>query len=113
MQAPFIQIRGWLVTDTIELGGHIELTGFSEVDKGKMVVLKKIIGNYARKFSEKSTNFEKLSLTVKIVHETEASKMYELQAHLIDNGQQSNAELTERNIFVAVDSVLKKIDNHL
>lgn len=35
--------------DTLELGGNIQLTGFSELNGGQMIVLKKIVGNYCEK----------------------------------------------------------------
>ena len=38
--------------DTMQLGGNIELSGFSGVDGASMIVLKKIIGNYGKHFSE-------------------------------------------------------------
>lgn len=99
--------------DTLELGGNIQLTGFSDLDRDRIVVLKKIVGNYARKFSDRSKNFEQLSLTMKPVHETDASRIYELHAKLMDNGKPFVGEATDRNLFVAVDSVLKKIENSL
>ena len=38
---------------SLKLGGNIELFGIENVQPAQMVVLKKIIGMYARKFSEK------------------------------------------------------------
>ncbi len=93
----------------MQLGGNIELTGFRELDPGSLVIIKKMVGNYARKIADQSSNFEKLSLTLKIVHETEASKKFEIKAKALDNGKPSNSEVTERNVFVAVDKALKKL----
>ena len=97
--------------ETIELGGNIKLTGFSDMDKGQMVVLKKIIGNYARRFSDRSETFGGLSITIKAVNETEAGAVYEICATLMDGEKQKDADCKETNIFIAVDSVLKKIEN--
>ena len=99
--------------DLLQLGGNIELSGFREVDGGAMIILKKIIGNYAKKMADKSQNFEKLSLTVKSVHETENSKKFELHAKLLDNGKPFTSSTVDRNIFVAVDDSLKAIMNSL
>lgn len=93
----------------VKLGGNIELSGFRVFDGGTMLVLKKIIGNYARKFSDRSSNFELLSLHVKTIHETEQSKIFEVHAKLIDNGTLYTSQVAHRNSFVAVDSVLKKL----
>ena len=99
--------------DTLELGGNIQLTGFSELDGGQMVVLKKIVGNYARRLSDKAKNFQQLSLTMKKVHETEQSKIYELNAKLMDNGQPIIGSTSDRNLFVALDTVLKKVESSM
>lgn len=95
--------------DVLQLGGNIELSGFKGLDGGIMIVLKKIIGNYAKKMSDRSENFEKLSLTMKPVHENK----YELHAKLIDNGKAHTSSVIDRNLFVAVDSSLKSIMNSI
>ncbi|MBD3249104.1 hypothetical protein GF336_03600 [Candidatus Woesearchaeota archaeon] len=99
--------------DLVELGGNIELSGFSSVDGGMMIVLKKIIGNYARRFSDKGTNFEKLSLNVKSVHEKEGHGLHEMHAKVLDNGKVFASKAEDRNIFVAVDSALKKVSSEM
>lgn len=93
----------------MQLGGNIVLTGFRDLDGSSMVVLKKIVGNYAKKMSEISEKFESLSLTMKKVHETEKSELYEIHAKLMDNGKPVVSEVTDRNLFIAIDGVLKKI----
>ena len=62
--------------EVLQLGGNIELSGFSELDGGVMIVLKKIIGNYAKRMSEKASDFEKLSMNMKLVHAKEKSEKY-------------------------------------
>ena len=93
----------------LQLGGNIELSGFSILDGGMMIVLKKIIGNYARRMSDRAKNFEKLSITIKTVH----GSQYELHAKMLDNGKAVTSAITDRNLFVAVDSALKKIMNEI
>ncbi|MBW2996160.1 hypothetical protein KY332_02535 [Candidatus Woesearchaeota archaeon] len=95
--------------EVLQLGGNIELSGFSSLEGGAMIVLKKIIGNYARKMSDKVNNFEKLSITMKTVH----GNQFETHAKLMDNGKPVNSSVTERNVFVAVDTALKKIMNEI
>ncbi len=96
--------------EIVKLGGNIELSGFRSLDGGTIIVLKKMIGNYAKKFSDKSSNFELLRLHMKTIHKRETSKLFEVHAKLIDNGKHATSEITDRNIFIAVDSVLKKIE---
>ncbi len=98
--------------DVLQLGGNIELSGFKECDYSVMLVLKKIIGNYARKMNDKS-NFEKLSLTMKTIHAKEKSEKYEIHAKLMDNGNPITGECTDRNLFIAIDSALKKIEKNI
>ncbi len=99
--------------DTVELGGNIDLTGFREIEPGMMVVIKKIVGTYAKKFSEQRSDFEKLSISLKTVHKTEGSEKYELHGKLMLGGKPVTSEVTDRNLFFALDSVMKKIENSL
>jgi len=97
----------------MKLGGNIQLAGFRDIDGASMVVLKKIIGNYVRKLSGMSKKFESLHVTMKPIHETEKSEKYEIHAKLLDNGKPIVSEAVERNLFMAVDSALKKIESEL
>ena len=93
----------------IELGGNITLVGFKEIEKAELVVVKKLVGNYTRKISDTVSGFENLTMTLKIVHKTEGSEKYELHAKAMVNGKPITSEVTERNMFVGLDGVLKKI----
>ncbi|MBS3128781.1 hypothetical protein J4410_06585 [Candidatus Woesearchaeota archaeon] len=97
--------------DIQQLGGNIELAGFQQLDSGSMIILKKIIGNYAKHFSEICENFEKLSLTVKPVHAGEVIKKFEMHGKVIDNGQVYAVDHVDHNIFFVTDKVCKKIKN--
>lgn len=96
--------------DAVVLGGNIELSGFSELDGGSIIIIKKVVGNYAKKFSERCSKFEKLSVTMKRIHEREKSEKYELHIKLMENGKPITAEITDRNLFFALDSVLKRVE---
>jgi len=99
--------------ETLELGGNIELKGFGSMDKSSMVIVKKIIGNYAKKFSEKDKDFSKVTLDLKGVHEHENSSKYEIHGKLVTGGKTANAEVIERNLFSAIDAVLKKLEHEV
>ncbi len=99
------------MTDALQLGGNIELSGFREIEPAGMVIVKKIVGNYARRFSSQLTGFEKLSLSMKPVHEIEASKKFEVRGMVVGNGKTYTSEMTDRNIYVVIDSVLKSIES--
>ena len=93
--------------DLQQLGGNIELSGFSSVDSASMIILKKIIGNYAKHFSETCNNFERLSITLKPVHGNDSNK-FEMHCQLVDNGEVFAVEHTDYNIFFVADRVCKK-----
>ena len=93
------------------LGGNIELTGFKELVPGSMTIIKKIIGTYVKRYSELKPDFEKLKLTLKSIHQTtDVPKNFEIKARLLFRGGEADSEITERNLFSAIDSVLKKIE---
>ena len=96
-----------------KLDGSIELTGFRDIDSSSMAIVKKIVGNHAKRISELTKKLEILHITLKPVHEREKSEKYELHAKVIDGGEVYTSEITERNLFAAVDSVLNKIIKEL
>lgn len=93
--------------DVQQLGGNIELAGFRELDGGSMIILKKIIGNYARKFSDRMGNVEKLSVTLKSI----GNNQHEMHAKLIAGGEIYSSEFVDRNLFVLADRILRKIES--
>jgi len=95
--------------DVLQLGGNIELSGFRDVDRSSFVIVKKIVGNYARKFSDSSSSFEKLQLSLKPVHGNDSK--FELHALLVNDGQTHSAQETDHNLFVVLDNTLKKIES--
>ncbi len=95
--------------ETVQLGGNIELTGFSELDGANMIVVKKIVGSYARKISDHRSDFNKLRLILKTVHKQEHSEKYELHGQVLAGSESFNSEMTDRNLYVLIDAVLKKI----
>jgi len=99
--------------DVLQLGGSIQLAGFRGLEPAKMIVLKKIVGNYVSRYGEICKHFEGLSLTMKPVHQTEQHSLYELHAKCMNNGQPINSEATDRNLFVVLDMVLKKIESEI
>lgn len=99
--------------ESVKLGGNIQLTGFREIDSSSMIVLKKIVGNYAKRISELTKKMEAIHITLKPIHEREKSEKYEVHAKVIDDGKVYASEMTDRNLFVAVDSALKKMVNEL
>jgi hypothetical protein len=96
--------------DSTELGGNITLVGFKDIDRAELVVVKKIIGSYTRKLSDTVSGFESITLTLKEIHKTdEGHPKYELHAKANVKGRPCVAEAVDRNLFVGLDDVLKKV----
>lgn len=94
-----------MTDDTVTLGGSIELTGFSGLDGASMIVVKKLVGSYARKFSDKMQNFEKLSMTLS------KSGTYTITATLKAAGQEFVGEASAENLFFALDKAFKELES--
>lgn len=93
----------------IELGGNINLAGFKDLEPGVLIVVKKVVGNYAKKISEQATEFQELTLTLKEVHKTEKNQKNELHGKLVTDKKVYSAEVTDFNLFYAMDKVLSKL----
>jgi hypothetical protein len=96
--------------EDMELGGKISLSGFKEVKPAEMIVAKKIIGGYARRFADTLDNYQSLHIYLKEVHKTPGSEKFEIHGKLLYDGKLKVSELVDRNLFVALDSVLKKLE---
>lgn len=94
-------------SDPQVLGGNIELSGFRTLDAGSMIVLKKIIGNYARKFADNHGS-EKLMLQL-----ATNADVFALTGSVRLQGKEVSAEHADKNVFFLVDVVLKKLEQQL
>lgn len=90
------------------------MAGFHDLDASEMIVVKKMIGQYASKFRQKRTIIE-ISLTLKSVHKQGDNEKHEVHAKLKteEDSKSHAAEFTDKNLYVAIDSVLKKLENML
>ena len=98
--------------DDIELGGNIKLVGFKEISRAELVVVKKIVGSYARKLSDSLEGIHEIKVTLKPVHKTEGSEKFELHSSVHADVGHFEAEIIERNLFVGLDAVLHKVSEH-
>jgi hypothetical protein len=99
----------------ISLGGSIRLSGFGVVDGGSMIVIKKIVGSFVKKASDRDPKFQSLSLHLKKVHgnvEREESGKYEIRASMIGE-KHCNSEVVDQNLMFALDKALKKIESEM
>ncbi|MBN2142279.1 hypothetical protein JW711_03025 [Candidatus Woesearchaeota archaeon] len=98
--------------EDMALGGNITLSGFKDISKQELIVVKKIVGSYARKLSDNVPDFQELKVNMKAVHKTEASEKYELHCSVFYGGEHFDVEVVERNLFMGLDEVLRKVTEH-
>ena len=90
----------------IALGGGITLSGFSDLDSGKLVIVKKMVGNFVKK---NGFDASKLNLKLKEVHKTENSQKFEVKGVFELEGKIKQAEIIDYNLFFALNKVLMKL----
>lgn len=86
--------------DIMQLGGNIKLIGFGPVESAKLIVAKKMIGNYARKISDKVGNFSDL------IVELEGSSV---KCKLLVDSRAYESKINDQNLFFAIDKALAEI----
>lgn len=102
-----------MAEETLELGGKIQLTGFSEIDRADMIVVKKIVGNHVKRIAEHLPQFDGLHLTLKKVHAKEGEPIYEIHGQVVGKGKVYTCEINDRNIYVGLDLNLKKLASEI
>ncbi len=90
----------------------LQLSGFKDLEKDQMIVLKKVVGNYISNFSGYG-DVETLSLHLKKISETEASAIYQIKSNLEFDDKKYNSSSENRNLFVCIDDVMKKLETQI
>ncbi len=92
----------------LELGGNIKLVGFTDLEPAKLVVVKKLVGNYARKLSDHVSPFQELSVILKEVQAEK--KQYAVSGTVIFDGRSPiTSEATDHNLFFGLDKSLSQL----
>ena len=94
--------------DTLELGSKIKISGFRDLDGGKMVVVKKIVGNYVKKIEERHASFREIYIHMKMIH----NNQFEIQIKTTMEGDVKHFEVTDYNLFFALDNALNRALQH-
>ena len=96
--------------DNIELGGNINLIGFKDIEPQKLVVIKKIIGNFVKRLQNHyKEDFNNIVIDLKKIHSSES----EIFAKLTISNKVYNANITDFNLFFTLNKVLKKLEEQL
>lgn len=97
------------VNEKLSLGGNIDLIGFKQVSISEVVVVKKLVGNYTRKIQENCKNFQSITVHLKEIHKVDNNYKNEIHVKVLDDGKSFTSEVVDKNLFVALDSALKKV----
>jgi hypothetical protein len=89
-----------------ELGGSIVLSNF-ELDGSEMIIVKKLVGNYAKKIRN-FHDYEELKLEMKTIDKGK-TKRFDVNARLMYGGNRANSSAEGFNPFVIINEVLEKI----
>ena len=95
--------------EIIELGKNIELIDFKDIERDQLFIMKKIIGNFVKKIQDKNNDFEKLSIHLKRVHNSE----YEILGKLVIKSNVYSSEVVNYNLFYALNETLRKLEAEL
>ncbi len=87
----------------MELGGNIELINFDDIEPGKLVVVKKIVGNFTKKITDSGKAFERLVIDL-IDKEKNIVK-----GTLVVEGKEKTEEASDNNLFFALNNLLSKL----
>lgn len=96
--------------DNIELGGNINLVGFKDIEPQKLVVIKKVVGNFVKRLQNHyKEDFNNIVIDLKKIHSSES----EIFAKLTISNKIYNANITDFNLFFTLNKVLKKLEEQL
>lgn len=96
-----------------DFDAKVELSGFKEIDEAAMGELKRLVGNYLRRYGQICDKFQKLTLRMKKVHAQMHSEKYEIHASVMDNGRLFTSTITDKNLIGAADLALAKIEHEI
>jgi len=82
----------------IELGDKIKLNGFDNLDPAAIIVVKKMVGSFARKFIEKNGLYEFFEIT---------NENNKISTSMIVEDNTINSISNEKNIYFGLSKALK------
>lgn len=90
----------------IELGGNIKLDGFENLEPALLIVIKKVVGNFARQYSEKTAVKE---LLVALEDKEQNKITITLKGEKKDISESGKGD----NLFYSLNTLLMKIKSKL
>lgn len=90
----------------LELGGGIFLDNFEGIEPGRLIIVKKIVGNYTKNISENIEGFKKITISL------EEGNSYKIVVK-VDAGKELIATGEKENLFFALNDALTGIDDQI
>jgi len=94
--------------EELKLGGNIVLVGFS-LDPAEMIIVKKIVGHYAKRISEQ-IEYSEIKITLKQSQKQQAF-LHELSVKVTTNKDSLHANKQDKNIYSGLSDALEAIYN--
>ncbi|MFC1690637.1 hypothetical protein ACFL0W_00525 [Nanoarchaeota archaeon] len=94
-------------SNSIQLGGNIELEGFGHVDRDGMVVVKKMVGIAAKRMSDKDPKFQSLKIIL------ERPGGFNVTAIMKTQDNTNSAQATHGNLYMVLNEVLENVIGQL
>ena len=92
---------------------NIQIAGFKNIDASAMQEVSRLIATYSRKIGEVAKKPQMLTVKLKEVHKRPKSEIYEVHCMLLDKGKKFNSTTLDRNLLIAVDIGLQKLDSEI
>jgi len=97
----------------IRLGGNIWLVGFNDIDKSELTVVKKIVGGYIRRITERMS-YNEMRIRMK-KHNKGKSFLHEINSDVHFGGMHLSAKSEGKNMYSAIsdslNSLIKEIEH--
>jgi len=88
---------------------QIEYSGFKDIEKVDMSQIQKTSEEFASKVLGHGLSFRLLSVRMKSIHKVENNQKFEIHVAIEGVGKIRSAEVTDKNIFKALDLACKKL----
>lgn len=92
--------------DNINLGGNIVLSGFEELEYMELIVVKKIIGSFAKELREK-TSYEELLVKLSRTDEYKISVLLKADNEFSSTSSDNNLFYAISNSFIEINKKIK------
>lgn len=97
----------------MELGGNIELVGFQGLDSSDLVVIKKMVGNFAKRLHDIYDELSELRITLQEVHRAANHESYELHGLVRVNDKEYESSVQDDNLYFCLNDILRKLGEQL